>query len=202
MSGANFLKNFVKKRKRWCFYARYYGMRRRRLLKLGATYHVTMRANRKEMIMRDVAVKNLYIQVVHLAKQRYVFRIEQFCIMDNHIHLIIKPQDSSNLSSIMQWINSVFAMRYNKMFSLTGHVWGERFRSFILNSLRDFMHAFEYIDQNPVRAHMVACSKHWEFGGYSHARRGCYSVLDPPGLLRKQLYPDFMPLLIGVFAGA
>src|SRR5512145_2652656 len=109
-------------------------MRRVRELKEGARYHVTTRANRKEMILDDSAMKELFLSVVKRAKARYSFRLENFCVMGNHFHFIIQPNRGVSLSAIMQWILSVFAMAFNRLLGLTGHVWGCRFFSRILDS--------------------------------------------------------------------
>src|SRR5512145_89083 len=107
-------------------------MRRPRELQADARYHVTARANRKEMILDTSAMKELFLSVVKRAKEKYDFRLENFCIMGNHVHFLIQPGRGESLSAIMRWILSVFAMAYNKIRCMTGHVWGCRFFSRII----------------------------------------------------------------------
>jgi len=161
-----------------------------------SVYHVTMRANRKEMILDPSGVKELYLSVLKAAKTRYSMQIHNFCIMGNHVHIIIKPGHTENLSAIMQWINSVFASRYNRMMGSCGHVWGERFFSAILHSLGDYLRAFDYVDENPVAAHLSADSSTWLYGGLRHAKEGRYDVVGPPDAFRQLLYPGRLPFLI------
>ena len=127
----------------------------------GARYHVTARANRKEMILDTSAMKELFLSVVKRAKLKYDFRIENFCIMGDHFHFVIRPGKGESLSAIMRWIMSVFAMAYNKIRGFTGHVWGCRFFSRIISGLRELVQVFEYIDENPVRASQVADRRDW-----------------------------------------
>jgi putative transposase len=110
-------------------------MRKPRELRAGARYHVTARANRKEMILDRGAMKELFLSVVRRAKLKYDFRIENFCIMGDHFHLIIQPGRGESLAAIMRWILSVFAMTYDRVQGLTGHIWGCRFFSRIIESL-------------------------------------------------------------------
>jgi putative transposase len=147
-------------------------MRRKRVLKDGARYHVAARANRKEMILQPEAIKKLFLSTVKRAKVKYRFTIGNFCLMNNHFHMIIQPAPGYSLSRIMQWILGVFAMSYNRRSKLVGHVWMARFISHILSSLKDYLRAFEYIDQNPVRAGLVLESREWEFGGLWHFIHG------------------------------
>ncbi|OHD14823.1 MAG: hypothetical protein A2Z96_07845 [Spirochaetes bacterium GWB1_48_6] len=144
-------------------------------------YHITMRVNHQQMQLRPIAVKELYIKVVEDAKLKYKFRIETFCIMDNHVHFIIQPDIDESISRIMQWINGVFAMRYNRLMSIGGSFWGERFYSRILQRLKDYLRTLEYIEENPVRANLVYCAVDWLFGGARHRADGCESILDFSG---------------------
>jgi len=154
-------------------------MRQPRKLKAGARYHVSARANRREMIMDSPGMKALFIDVVRRAKKRYSFRIENFCVMGNHYHLIIQPMHGSCLSRIMQWIMSVFAIEYNRIFGLTGHVWGERFFSRIINCLQEYIQIFQYIDENPIKAGLLAKTRLWLFGGLYHRLCNSWELLDP-----------------------
>jgi putative transposase len=159
-------------------------MRRRRELIEGARYHVTARANRKEMILESDSVKELFLETITRAKRRYIFQVENFCLMGNHFHFILKPGPGQNLSVIMRWILSVFAMAYNRARGLTGHVWGDRFFSRVICNLRVLLQVFEYIDDNPVLAGKVENKLDWRWGGLWHHRMGCHGIVgDLPGWL-------------------
>lgn len=155
-------------------------MRKPRELKAGALYHVTARANRQEMILDNRGMKELFLKTLLRAKKRFKFRVENFCIMGNHVHLMIRPGPGESLSRILQWILSVFAMAYNRVHGLWGHVWGCRFFSRILSGLRDFLAVFDYIDRNPQEAHQVRNPLEWRFGGLWENRYGLRRVVDRP----------------------
>ena len=148
------------------------------MLQDGAIYHVTARANRQEMIMDSIRMKALFLATVMRAKQKYRFELSNFTIMGNHFHFIIKPGKGECLSSIMQWILSVFAMAYNKINGISGHVWGERFFSEILGTLKKLLSVFAYIDQNPVKAGLVSLAWEWDYGGLAHHRKGIRGIVD------------------------
>jgi putative transposase len=153
-------------------------MRGNRILKPDATYHVTARANRKEMILYCDAMRTLFLNTIKRAKKKFRFQVHNFCIMGSHIHLIIRPEQGESLSRIMQWILSVFAMAWNRKHLTSGHVWGERFFSKIIDSMREFVKTFIYVTQNPVRAQMVSRIDEWEFGGLWHFIIGSREILD------------------------
>lgn len=155
-------------------------MRHPRVLQPGAEYHVVARANRREFIFDSGEIKELFLDVLRKAKKKYAFSVSNFCIMSNHIHLMIRPGPGESLSKIMQWILSVFAARFNRIFGYVGHVWYDRFKSKVIASFRHYLAAFFYIAANPVRANMVDLITEYPFCGVRHIREGDYSVLDPP----------------------
>jgi putative transposase len=162
----------------------------------GARYHVTARANRKEMILDAVTMKELFLSVVKRAKNKYDFRIENFCIMGNHFHFIIQPVNGESLSAIMRWILSVFAMAFNKIQGYTGHVWGGRFFSRIIESVLVFLQTFEYIDNNPTRANQIDDRRQWRWGALWHHRTGCRELVDIPAFWVVAFFPEHEQLLL------
>ena len=160
------------------------------MLQDGAEYHVTARINRSEMILSPEIDKMLLLSVIKRAKKRYCFQVKNFCIMNNHLHLLIKPGNNESLSRIMQWILSVFAMAWNRKHHLTGHVWGERFFSRIIAGIVDFLRVFIYIDENPVYAQLVDHPRRWEFGGLWHHKNGITGITDKPEAITLLFFPE------------
>jgi len=174
------------------------GMRKPRILKDGAVYHVTARANRKEMILERGAMKSLFLKVIVRARKRYDFRLENYCIMGNHVHLMIRPGPGTNLSRLMQWILSVFATAFNRRCGFSGHVWGERFFSRIVEGLRAFLEVFRYIDSNPVAGGLVDDPRDWPYGGLGRHRMGACDLQEPQRVLIGLLLPEHATLSLPV----
>ena len=152
-------------------------MRRNRILKPGATYHVTARANRQEMILHCDAMKELFLDTIMRAKKKYLFQVHNFCIMGNHIHLIIRHGEGESLSRIMQCILSVFARAWNRKHFTSGHVLGERFFSKIIGNAEEYRKTFVYVTENPVKAQLTGRIDKWEFGGLWHFIIGNREIL-------------------------
>ena len=135
-------------------------------------------------------MKKLFLAILERAKKKYDFQIQNFCIMGNHFHLIVKPGPKESLSRIMQWILSVFAAAYNRANKQTGHVWGERFFSHIIAGIQEFFKTFTYIDQNPVRANLVARAEDWEYGGLWHHKIGRQTIVEEATEFIKKYFPE------------
>jgi putative transposase len=142
------------------------------------------------MLLAPKEDKNLLLAVIKRAKKKYRFQIKNFCIMNNHVHLLIKPGNGESLSKIMQWILSVFAMAWNRKHQLNGHVWGERFFSRIIAGIVDFLRVFIYIDDNPVHAQLVDHPWKWEFGGLWHHQRRKKDISEQPDTLILRFFPE------------
>ena len=166
-------------------------MRKARRISSGGQYHVVARANRREFILGSDAMKQLFMETIERAKRKFSFTVTNICIMDNHFHLMITPGPNESLSRIMQWILSVFAIRFNKLLGVQGHVWYDRFKSRIISSLRQFIATFDYITANPVRAKMVYRSENYRYSGHRLLLDGPPGVVDNPGLLVQLLFPGF-----------
>jgi len=157
-------------------------MRQKRILEIGAIYHVVARANRNEFIFQTEEMKSLMLEILQKAKKRFNFQLKSFCIMGNHVHLLIKPGKGPNLSRIMQWILSIFAIRFNKIYNLKGHVWYDRFKSKIIMSFLQFIRTFHYIQENPVRAGVVKKHSNYRYSGSWFFREQSYDLIDEPDL--------------------
>ncbi|MBN2874189.1 MAG: transposase, partial [Spirochaetales bacterium] len=169
-------------------------MRKPRILRDGSLYHVTARANRKEMILDSEDMKELFLEVMQRAKAKFAFRLENFCIMGNHFHFLIRPEGKTNLSRLMQWILSVFAMTYNRIHGLTGHVWGERFFSKIIAGFSEFLRVHSYVDANPVEASQVENRRDWRYGGLWHHRAGITELCAATDDLLRLMLPEHAQL--------
>ncbi len=149
------------------------------------------RANRREYILASSIVKAMFIGILIRARSKFDFTVVNICIMENHFHLMIRPGKEESLSRIMQWILSCFALRFNRHYGIHGHVWYDRFKSFVIGSLRQFQRTFAYISENPVRAGLAATAGEYKYNGLSLIRDGPWRVVDPPTEVVRLLFPDF-----------
>ena len=149
-------------------------------LRNGAIYHVSATANRGELIFKNNTMKKLFLALLKKAKDKFGFSIAHFCIMGNHVHLIIRPNDNAHysLSKSMQWLLGNFSKAWNKAHKLKGHLWRARFFSRVIESDADMRIVMKYISENPVKAGLVRRAEDWEYSGLRHFLTGDQEVLD------------------------
>lgn len=107
-------------------------MRKKRLLKTGAKYLISVKTNKGEEIFKAYDAKDLFIKTVERSKEKFQFSIKKPVFMSNQIIFEIKPENNESLSKIMQWILSAFAMKYNVIHNFEGHVWAGNYYSEIV----------------------------------------------------------------------
>lgn len=145
--------------------------RKPRIHYIGAFYHVVVRGNNHAYIFNSRENKEEYKKIVSKYKKRYRFKLYAYCIMDNHVHMLIEVSDVP-LSKIMQGIQQVFTQCYNRRNKSTGHVFEQRYKSYLCNRDEYLFQLIRYVHQNPVRSKLndginYEWSSHKEYIGNS-----------------------------------
>lgn len=145
--------------------------RKPRIHYMGAFYHVVVRGNNHAYIFNNREKKEEYKKIVSKYKKKYRFKLYAYCIMDNHVHMLIEVSDVP-LSKIMQGIQQVFTQHYNRRNKSTGHVFEQRYKSYLCNRDEYLFQLIRYVHQNPVRSKLnggigYEWSSHKEYIGNS-----------------------------------
>jgi putative transposase len=174
-------------------------MRIKREIIEGAVYHVTSRTNGKIKVLDNIARQRIMLVILEEAKDKFGFRLHNFCFMPNHFHLLITPASGTNLSHIMQWIKTRSAKSWNFIHSTTDHLWGERFFSRVMKNWEEYLIVHNYIDQNPVKAGHVICPSDWKASGAYYIANNIEGLVDflP---FERQRYIKLLPDLRSPFA--
>ena len=115
------------------------------------TYHIIMRGINKQIIFEDDFDKNQYIEYLRKYKDECGFKLYAYCLMNNHIHLVIREGDAE-LSSIFKKINTSYAMHYNYRYMRCGQLFQDRFRSEPIISEAQLLNTVRYVHWNPIKA--------------------------------------------------
>jgi REP-associated tyrosine transposase len=165
-------------------------MRKPRKVKRDTTYHVTALANLQEYIFANDGIKELFTKTLFQAKDIYGFKLINYVIMDNHIHLLIAPVGEPEiLSSIMRWLLGTFAIRFNGRFNRKGHVFYDRFKSKIVHNLDYVYTVFKYIIFNPVKAKLAETIFSYKYSGIYQMMRGDFRLVEKPSRILQHFFP-------------
>ena len=97
--------------------------RQPRYLPAGHSFHITLRCNSRQFLIAKGLRRDVLLAVLTKAKQKVPHRLYAVCLMANHLHLLIRPDDASELPKLMHWIGWTSAMALNCLSDLCGHYW-------------------------------------------------------------------------------
>jgi REP element-mobilizing transposase RayT len=138
----------------------------------GGFYHVMLRGNGGADIFFTEADRYRFYLLMQEGVERYGHRIHAFCLMSNHVHLVIQVGDVS-LSRIMQNLSFRYTRWINGQRKRTGHLFQGRFKAILVDEDDYLLTLVRYTHMNPVRAGIVK-----EIGDYPWSSHAAYLGLE------------------------
>lgn len=134
--------------------------RRARVVIAGAPHHVTQRGNRRQTTFFRDGDYLRYLQLAAEACAKADVECWGYCLMPNHVHLILTPRAPGDLRAALVPLHWRYTFEINKRERWTGYLWQGRFASFAMDEAY-FVQASRYVGLNPVRAGLVARARDW-----------------------------------------
>ena len=120
----------------------------------GRPHHVTQRGNRGVAVFADDEDRRRYLSVLGKYSRRYELEVWAYCLMTNHMHLVVVPQTAEAMGKVLRDTQRTYATRFNAKSGERGHLWHSRYFSCVLDAAH-FWTAVRYVERNPVRAGLV-----------------------------------------------
>lgn len=121
-----------------------------RILFEGAIYHVTFRGNNRQDIFIDVKDRRKFIEKLEEAADTHRVRIYLFCLMSNHVHLLIETPNA-NLNRFMASLLTAYTLYFNIKNQRSGHLFQGRYGAQVVAGDNYLLRLSRYIHLNPVR---------------------------------------------------
>jgi putative transposase len=121
----------------------------------GYPHHVTHRGNRRENVFFSDGQRQQYLAFLKDYAHKAQMEVWAFCLMSNHVHLIVTPRREDSLARGVGLAHRRYAAWLNRQEKLSGHLWANRFFSTPLDDTHHWA-AVRYVERNPVRAKMTA----------------------------------------------
>lgn len=126
-------------------------------------YHVMLRGINQQQIFEDEEDYEKFFQILQECKAVSGFKLFAYCLMGNHIHLLIKPEQEA-LEQVFKRIGGRYVYWYNVKYQRVGHLFQDRFKSEPVEDDNYFLTVIRYIHQNPVKAGICK-----EIGDYKYS---------------------------------
>ena len=125
-----------------------------RIVVPGIPHHVTQRGNRRQEVFFAEADYRIYLELLAAFSQAAGTRVLAYCLMPNHVHLILLPADEAGLRGAVQETHRRYTRYVNRREDWRGYLWQGRFASFPMDQPHLLM-AARYIELNPLRARLA-----------------------------------------------
>ena len=138
-----------------------------RLIFPDVALHVLQRGNNRQDCFLQDNDRLVYLSILRdLARLRQC-AIHAYCLMTNHVHMLITPPSAIACSLLMRDLLRRYAAYFNRRYSRTGSLWQRPFRSCLVDSADYVLACYRYIELNPVRAGMVARPDGHQWSSYA-----------------------------------
>jgi putative transposase len=125
-----------------------------RIVVAGVAHHVTQRGNNKQDVFFVDDDRRVYLELLRAQSQRFGLRVDGYCLMSNHVHIVGVPSEEDSLTKAIGRTNFLYTQYVNRLHGRSGHLWQNRFYSCPMDEAHA-MNALCYIELNPVRAGTV-----------------------------------------------
>jgi len=130
------------------------------------SYHVIQRGNDRKNIFLCNDDKLRFLETLTRAREKYNFLVYCYCLMDNHVHLLIND-NGNDISKLMKSINVSYVSYFNRVYNRYGHLFQDRFKSEIVADDNYLLEVSRYIHNNPVKAGIVQKPEDYQWSSYN-----------------------------------
>jgi putative transposase len=161
--------------------------RQARLRAAGIPWHVRQRANHGIDCFVEPGDRELYLGLLAESAAGTGCDVHAYVLMNNHIHLLLTPQEADGPSRLMKQIGERYVPQFNKRHRRYGTLWEGRYRSCPVETDSYLLTLYRYIEMNPVRAGMVGHPRDHPWSSYRCNAEGEPSLIVKPHTLYESL---------------
>lgn len=128
--------------------------------------HIMLRGINKQTIFEDDEDRERFLETIKRFKEVSKYEVYGYCIMSNHVHLLIK-ETQEEISASIKRICSSYVYWYNWKYGRCGHLFQERFKSETVENDAYLLTVLRYIHQNPVKAGLTKRVQDYKWSSYN-----------------------------------
>lgn len=159
--------------------------RSKRRISITGLYHVMTRGINRSEIFKEDREKRRFINLIRENLSQYDVAIYAYCIMPNHIHLLVKAE-IQELSSFMARVLAAYAQYYNYKNNRTGYVFQNRFKSQCIETEEYFWNCLRYIHLNPSKDGDLNKLRNYKFCSFREYQQRNEEVLSEDAFIAKE----------------
>ena len=150
-----------------------------RLVLPGYPHHIVQRGHNRQVIFAEDRDYNYYLNTLKAFKDECGVKVYAYCLMTNHVHLLLEPESVSGLAALMKRLAGRQTRFFNCLENRRGSLWEGRYKSSVVDTEHYLLRCIRYIEQNPVKARMVENPSMYLWSSYQERYRGECNLLSP-----------------------
>lgn len=116
-----------------------------------STHHVTQRGINRSRIFKSDEDCLKFKDFLRRYLSRFKVKIYNYCLMPNHIHILLFTEEASHISRFMQGVSLSYGAYYRKKYRYAGYLWQGRFKNVLIEKESYLLECARYIERNPLR---------------------------------------------------
>ena len=152
----------------------------------GVPHHVVQRGVRKMNVFFGHKDKVLYLNILRYQALRFGLQIWSYCLMDNHVHLVVVPETKESLAQAIGQTHRYYTCHINLREGWKGYLWQGRFYSYPLDEAYLYA-AVRYVERNPVTAGIVKSAEDYSWSSAPAHTRNLYDPVLSDFFLTSQI---------------
>jgi len=142
--------------------------RMHRLSLAGIPQHILQRGNNHLPSFFSSDDYELYLDYLDDAAEKYDVKVHAYCLMPNHVHLLMMPNSTNGISRVLQDLGRRYVRNINYRYGRTGTLWEGRYHSCLVERGNRLLDCYRYIETNPVRTGIVNKPEDYKWSSYCH----------------------------------
>ena len=149
--------------------------RPRKLLRDHRLFHITARGVAGAMIFEDDLDRHRFLRYLEDVSEYWGWRVIAWCLMGTHYHLVVEAEQEQ-MSLAVHRLHCLYAMYVNRRHNRRGHLFENRFKSWVIRDERHLNRTITYVLANPVRAGLCLEPDEWVWSGPARLKRAASST--------------------------
>ena len=135
-------------------------------------YHVVFRGINRQHLFEEESDFLYFLESLKQLKAEMLFELHAYCLMSNHVHLLMREKQIGDISVIMKRLLTKYVMYFNRKYERSGALIASRYKSVPVEIDEYFVPLMYYIHQNPIRAGIVKKPEEYRFSSYNDYVQG------------------------------
>ena len=137
---------------------------------------VIQRGNNRHDCFHADGDRLLYLDLLLAETRFFGVAVHAYVLMTNHVHVLMTPSQADGVERVMKLVGQRYAAYFNRRYGRVGTLWQGRYKSCLVEAASYLLTCHRYIENNPVRAGMVASAREYRWSSY---RANAEGVSDP-----------------------